>query len=141
MEASLLIIIAFTFAIGAAVFRFTIPLAHRYQLVDVPNGRRRHDKEMPIIGGVSLLLTWLAGIILYSMLKPVWLYDNFASLWPIGVGVSILTILGLVDDLRGVGPVGKLFFQLIAATIVLAFEPKAHGFCIDRKSTRLNSSH
>jgi UDP-GlcNAc:undecaprenyl-phosphate GlcNAc-1-phosphate transferase len=46
------------------------------------------------------------------------------------VSLSILIVLGLVDDTRGLKPWPKLVFQSVAAVILIAFEPHVHSTCL-----------
>ncbi|MBI3558178.1 MAG: undecaprenyl/decaprenyl-phosphate alpha-N-acetylglucosaminyl 1-phosphate transferase [Deltaproteobacteria bacterium] len=130
MDLTLPTTIVATFIAGLTAFRFAIPLALRYKLVDVPNSRRRHARPMPIIGGAAVFAAWFVGVVTYCLLKPEWFLLNRASLLPIGVSITMLLSLGLVDDLRGLGPRLKLGVQLLAAINVITFEPIVHAFCL-----------
>ena len=130
MDLTLPTIIIATLITGLVAFHFAIPFALKHRLVDVPNSRRRHARPMPIIGGVTVFVAWFVGIALYCALRPDWFATNRASLLPIGLSLVLLLGLGLVDDLRGLGPKLKLTVQLMAAINVIAFEPIVHAFCL-----------
>ncbi len=130
MDLTLPTIIIATFIAGLIAFRIAIPLALKFHLVDVPNSRRRHARPMPIIGGATVFVAWFTGVALYCVLKPEWFALNRASLFPIGLSLVALLSLGLLDDLRGLGPKVKLGVQLLAAINVIAFEPIVHAFCL-----------
>jgi UDP-GlcNAc:undecaprenyl-phosphate GlcNAc-1-phosphate transferase len=118
------------FFFGSAAIRFAIPIALRWQLIDVPTSRRRHDHPMPIVGGAALFSAWFCGIFIYCISNQQWFHQNTAAVLSVMLSVALLVGLGLVDDLRGVGPGGKLLVQFAAAAIVLAFEPAVHSFCL-----------
>jgi UDP-GlcNAc:undecaprenyl-phosphate GlcNAc-1-phosphate transferase len=125
----------FSLLFGLAAFRFSIPLAHRWHLYDVPTSRRRHTRPMPIVGGATIFVTLAAATLFYGALNPHWLGEHAASLLSIGASTAILVALGLIDDLHGTGPAFKLFVQFLAASIVLAFEPNVHQFCVGWSQT------
>ncbi|MCP4204947.1 MAG: undecaprenyl/decaprenyl-phosphate alpha-N-acetylglucosaminyl 1-phosphate transferase [bacterium] len=114
-------------ALLAGVFTLALtPLAVRlavhFRAVDPPGGRKRHAQPMPRLGGIAI-----AGGIVFSLgLSLAFLSeDRFGGLsaqemiW-FGIAALIIFALGLTDDLVPLGPFTKLFFQLVAASIVVA---------------------
>jgi UDP-GlcNAc:undecaprenyl-phosphate/decaprenyl-phosphate GlcNAc-1-phosphate transferase len=113
-------------AVGAAylICVALIPLIWRIavhrRLLDLPDGtRRHHDHAIPRLGGVAVFISVLvvagAGAALDDRAHILFLLPFVAS---IAVGATILFVTGLVDDLVGVRPLGKLFAQSTAAIIV-----------------------
>ena len=47
------------FALTALLLIMLAPLAHKFGLVDRPNERKRHDGEIPLIGGVAMYFALL----------------------------------------------------------------------------------
>lgn len=99
-----------------------IRLAVKLRAFDVPGGRKHHGSAIPRLGGIAIV----AGIAIPVVLSLTMFSDRAArSLSPseiFGYVIAILIVLclGIVDDLRGVGPFQKLFFQLAAAALVVA---------------------
>ncbi len=88
-------------------------LAIRLQFVDVPDERKVHLRPIPRIGGIAMAVGAIAPV-LY------WQHDDpFVRAWL--AGASVLVVFGVLDDLRGLGPIAKFAGQIIAAllTIVL----------------------
>lgn len=112
--------------VAAAVTMLLTPavarLAVRLQAVDKPGGRRRHSQSTPRLGGIAIL----AGILI-SMVPSLLLFTREALqsvspnevLWLL-VAILIIFTVGLVDDIRRLSPFQKLFFQVVAASIVVA---------------------
>jgi len=99
-----------------------IRLAWRLQAVDVPVGRKKHPKVTPRLGGIAIT----AGIILSLVPSLIFLGRNSAAapspdelLWFL-LATLIVFGLGIADDIDPVGPLPKLLFQILAASIVVA---------------------
>ena len=108
---------AITMLLTPAVAR----LAVRLEAVDVPGGRRKHSRSTPRLGGIAIV----AGIALSLGPSLVMLMGSRPRslslkeiLW-FTVAVLVIFILGLVDDIFGLGPSKKLVFQTLAASIVV----------------------
>jgi UDP-GlcNAc:undecaprenyl-phosphate GlcNAc-1-phosphate transferase len=95
--------------------------ASRLGLVDAPDARKVHVRSVPRLGGLAIL-----GATVWAMiLVPLWTPGDFApaiwrGLWPLAAGVALVFAVGLLDDVRGLGPWPKLAVQVIAAGIVMA---------------------
>lgn len=92
---------------------------HR-RLLDLPDDtRRHHGRPIPRLGGVAVFVSVLVvagvGAALDDRAHILFLLPFVAS---IAVGATILFITGLVDDIVGVRPLGKLIAQSAAAIIV-----------------------
>ena len=111
--------IAATVALTALVKR----LALRWNLVDQPNHRSVHRKPIPRVGGIAIVGGFIVGLTYFYLLQTffedlAWVID-FPDKW-ILLGAGIMFILGLTDDLLDVKPRVKLFFQALAAFVVVS---------------------
>jgi len=129
MNILLLLVIA-TFLISQPILSLAIRFAYRFNLLDHPCPRRRHRKPTPIVGGLSIFLTWALAIGAYSFFKPDWIHANFISLVPMSVGLAILLLVGVVDDVKGLSPKPKFFFQLLATLVMMIFDPRLHSLVL-----------
>jgi UDP-GlcNAc:undecaprenyl-phosphate/decaprenyl-phosphate GlcNAc-1-phosphate transferase len=101
----------------AAITPAVIGLARRLGAVDVPSDPRKvHREPVPTLGGLAIVAGFL-GALGVARLLP-----DFAELFrdtsePIGllVGVGVIAVIGLVDDLRPLPPSVKLAGQIVAA--------------------------
>ena len=124
---TLLIIAGGMLAAGSTAYLVTgiiCRAAHRLSLLDDPNFRSTHTVPTPRLGGVAIVSAFVVGM-LYFLLAAVaypslrvLFFDN-PSVWLLA-GASIMALTGLVDDLKGLKPIGKLSLQLFAAGIVTA---------------------
>jgi len=108
---------------------YSIKIAEKIGAIDIPkDDRRMRKKTMPKLGGVAVIAGFaVSTIYLISVMSiegSIDLFDeNFylKKLLGIGIGVIIIAITGIIDDTKTLKPWQKLFGQLLAAIIVVAF--------------------
>jgi UDP-GlcNAc:undecaprenyl-phosphate/decaprenyl-phosphate GlcNAc-1-phosphate transferase len=86
-------------------------IAIKYGFVDKPDFRKVHKNIMPRLGGLSIVLGTLAGLI--------YLAPKSDYLLPIMIGGLIVLIIGILDDKYQLSPKSKFIGQLIAACVVV----------------------
>jgi UDP-GlcNAc:undecaprenyl-phosphate/decaprenyl-phosphate GlcNAc-1-phosphate transferase len=111
---ALLIAAVITFALTPVAMR----AAWRLGVVDRPGGRRIHDRPIPLLGGVAILL----GIVV-AVLPNLDVDRRYASIL---IGAGLICLLGVFDDRFGIPPLPKLLGQIACAAI-----PVATGMTID----------
>jgi UDP-N-acetylmuramyl pentapeptide phosphotransferase/UDP-N-acetylglucosamine-1-phosphate transferase len=93
----------------------------RLRALDIPNGRSSHTRPMPRMGGLGIVAAFgLLLPLLWVMLLPKatnWIYAT-------KLGIALLSYIviagvGLIDDLRRIGPLAKYLGQLGAALITI----------------------
>ncbi len=104
-------------ALTAIATRLLYPLALRWGWTDAPDGvRKRHQGEVPLIGGLAILMGILGGVWIQGFLaKPV------LPEWRIWlVCISILAMVGFVDDFtHRVSPALRMLVQIVVALIAI----------------------
>jgi UDP-GlcNAc:undecaprenyl-phosphate GlcNAc-1-phosphate transferase len=96
---------------SATILGLLSPLAPRLRLLDHPNERRKtHAQPVPLIGGIAIF----GGILLsVSMSIPL---DR-----PLAYGLSgaaLLVVVGMLDDILGLGPKLRIVAQIAAALLL-----------------------
>ena len=93
--------------------------------IDYPSNRRVNDHPVPRCGGIALYLGFLAGCLtLYlGVTQFGWRVTDLYIVKDIQypsllMGISIMFIVGLIDDIVQISPMQKLAGQFLAATIV-----------------------
>lgn len=100
-------------AFVALLIHMLRPAALRVGLVDDPGGRKKHQGSIPLIGGVAIVLSFaLSSLVFVPIVAP---YR------PMFVGLALLVIVGVMDDLRELAPRNKLAHQLIAAVLMTSW--------------------
>ena len=108
---NLLLPAAASFALTLLAIFALRPLAIAVDLVDRPGGRKTHFGDVPIVGGLAMLL----GIVLGGGLLPPQATPSTAFL----AACSVLVTVGLVDDRFEISPWARLPVQVVAATILM----------------------
>jgi len=98
-------------------YRFSRPGSRLY-ILDHPNDRSLHRDATPRTGGVAIL----AGIAVGGGWLAATIGLPASLLWP-GIGVILLALVGLVDDISELGPLPRLMVQFIAAWPLLDLLP------------------
>lgn len=115
-------LIALTFAAALVVGLVVTPIvrefAHRRHLLDQPGGRKVHQVPVPRLGGVAMAIAFGFAIAGATIADPdlgstLGLRPNRAP--AILVGVGLLLLVGIVDDIRGMKAMVKLTFQVAIA--------------------------
>lgn len=111
-------------------------LARRWGLVDQPDGRRKiHKQPIPVCGGVAVYIAASATIAAALWLMPEFrdgIGPKWSSFLALFLAASVIAVVGLIDDSRGMRGRYKLAGQVLAALIVVA------GGVLVREVTVLN---
>jgi UDP-GlcNAc:undecaprenyl-phosphate/decaprenyl-phosphate GlcNAc-1-phosphate transferase len=100
-------------------------VALHYGIVDQPDRlRKMHQSPVAYLGGVAIFLGLLAGLAISQYLslhrrEPGWPSANPGVKFSIVLGALLIMLLGLLDDLQGVKPLGKILGQAAVATFLL----------------------
>ena len=117
---SYLLIFLISFVLSLALVPLSRLLAFRYRVLDVPDGRKRHGKAMPYLGGVAILISFHAIVIgclsslfvlrtsgVVERIFP-WvsqevphIYAVMGKLMALLIGSVGMFSLGLIDDILG----------------------------------------
>ncbi|HAU31642.1 MAG: Glycosyl transferase, family 4, conserved region-containing protein [Desulfotomaculum sp. 46_296] len=81
-------------------------LAFAWGAVDLPNPRKVHQHVMPRLGGLAI---YVAFVIPLFLTMPVSLFIGLIT------GISLIVLIGVIDDIKGISPWLKLGGQILAA--------------------------
>ena len=109
MKYFLIVIVAFV--ISFAVTPFAIKIAPKINAMDVPkDARRMHTKAMPRFGGISMFLGTETALALFL--------HNDPKVLTILFGGACIYVIGVIDDIRGMGAKLKFILQILTAIVV-----------------------
>jgi UDP-GlcNAc:undecaprenyl-phosphate GlcNAc-1-phosphate transferase len=115
-------ILALTILGAFAATVLGVPLVSRgaraLGLYAFPTYDRWHSEAVPKVGGVAMVVPLLATIALAGAVE----------LRPLAVAVTLMFLLGLVDDVRQIRPATKLVGQMLVATTFLMLSPPIRIF-------------
>lgn len=111
------------FFVALALSLFLTPLARRLSLrwgiEAVPGGRRQHKDRVPKLGGLSLTVAYLAGLIpIYLLLPPIG--DDALRLRGVVLGTLVLFVGGLIDDRWELSPWSQFAIQIAGTLIAIS---------------------
>ena len=102
---ALVIVVLLTLAVGG--------MARLLGAVDEPGGRRLHTAPIPRLGGLALFFGVMVPSLAFLKLSS----ETRGLL----LGMTVATLVGAIDDFRGLRPLEKLGGQIAAAVIPVAF--------------------
>ena len=82
-------------------------------ILDNPSARKIHSAPVPLMGGAAIYVAFIAALALWGERS----YIN--EVVGIFVGATLVSIVGALDDSRGMGSYLKLLFQVAAAFILI----------------------
>ena len=102
-----------TFLLGLILTFVARFLANKIGAVALPKKDRWHKKPTALLGGVSILLSFLIGYFIFG--------PKSRTVYLILTSSTFLFFVGLIDDFRKIKPHTKLIAQLIASGFIVYF--------------------
>ena len=129
MQASLFLLFGFLFAVslGMVIIPRILVISHKKRLYDVPDARKVHTMPVPRLGGLSFFPVILMSMFLVIGFR-LYFWDvnvsglSFNMLYEylfLFVGMTLLYLVGVCDDLVGVGYRYKFAVQIAAAFLLV----------------------
>ena len=115
---------AIVFAASAGVAFIATPLVRRISLrlgwIDHPSDRKVHPRPTPTAGGLAIFAGVVAGLAVSRVLPSLaGLHETTSVLDASLVAAFVIVLVGLIDDTRGLSPLGKLAGQVLAAGLLV----------------------
>lgn len=107
-------IFGIAFVVALIVTPFTVKLAHKAGILDVPDGNRRiHKRPIPRFGGLAIFagIAVAMCVIAYLSRYDVYYFSKIIKVLIVGVFVYLL---GVADDIYNLTPKIKLMGQIVA---------------------------
>jgi UDP-GlcNAc:undecaprenyl-phosphate/decaprenyl-phosphate GlcNAc-1-phosphate transferase len=117
------------FAISLILTLLLSPVARRIALslgaVDRPSRRKVHKKIIARFGGLSIfasfLIAMLFGLNFHGLYGINFSARDISGLVGVMIGGALITLIGLVDDLKGLSAFEKLIGQIVASGVAVYF--------------------
>lgn len=94
--------------------------AFRRKIGDYPGTRKIHTRFIPRLGGLGIIAGFGIGLFVAALLQPEVFSKSPYSFTGIGAGLLLVIALGVYDDVKGIGSLGKLIVQFVAASLVIS---------------------
>jgi UDP-GlcNAc:undecaprenyl-phosphate GlcNAc-1-phosphate transferase len=93
----------------------------RLGLVDAPGGRKVHIGAVPRLGGVAVVLSASLALVLVTTFGPSTIDPGtLRAMLPFFIACGLIFLVGLFDDVRGLGPGAKLLIEFAAAAVIMS---------------------
>ncbi len=114
----LLYIAAFATAFGVSLVStpFAKRMSIRFNAIDYPKKRGMHNRPIPRMGGLAIFLGFFVSVLMLVFFLPSMRTVEFLGFV---VGAFIIFGIGVYDDIHHIRARVKLFFQIIAALVVI----------------------
>ena len=98
-----------------------IKLSSRFGLLDKPDQRRIHQRAVPKLGGLAIFLSMALTFCVAALLHPAVAVDLLdPKSIAIFVGITVMLLLGIYDDLFQASWMWKFTIQIVAACFVIS---------------------
>ncbi len=132
---------AFSFIFSLILTPLFRRIALRFKILDIPSARKVHISPQPLLGGLALYFSFTVTILLnLILLKILWNSPNLLSLipqsilgkippfqrevskiLPFAVGGTLIMLIGLIDDIKGMSASVKIFSSALVALLMVFF--------------------
>lgn len=116
MSQALYISITISFAITTFLVMVFRPLARTIGLVDVPNERKVHTGEIPLVGGIAIFCAVFIAHLSSLFFAPIGdIVVDYGTFYTAG---GLLLVVGMIDDFRHLSPTFRLISEVVAALLI-----------------------
>ncbi len=107
------LILILTFSFVVLFMPIIKEIAIHIGAMDIPNGRKVHNKPIPRLGGLGIYSGFLLGYVIFG-------YQSI-QMNSVLIGSFIILITGIIDDIKPIRARHKLIGQIIAASVIPLF--------------------
>ncbi len=94
-------------------------LAFKAGAIDIPKDERRmHSKPIALMGGAAIIAGFMVAV-LFDLITVPGILPLSKELLGLLAGISVIALMGILDDILTLGSKAKLAFQLVAALSVV----------------------
>lgn len=116
----LVIISLIALVVSLAVTPAIRALAVHFEIGDYPSVRKIHKTFIPRMGGIGIIVGFASGLAIAGLFMPSVFSQSPFNLGGIVISLLLIIGLGIYDDIHGIGSLGKLIVQVMAASIVIS---------------------
>jgi UDP-GlcNAc:undecaprenyl-phosphate GlcNAc-1-phosphate transferase len=87
------------------------PVASKLGLIDIPDARKQHQKQTPLIGGLAVYIGLMVALFIFIPVSDTTAYMLSTA--------SLVMLIGLIDDIKDLGVKVRLLVQVTASLIMI----------------------
>jgi UDP-GlcNAc:undecaprenyl-phosphate GlcNAc-1-phosphate transferase len=111
-----------TLALSWLLTPIMLRLALRFSVMDVPDARKAQSSPVPYLGGLAIVGSFAITVLVAALvIQPTSGVGALAAVLGAGLGLSLM---GLLDDLRGLNPFLRLALEIAAGVVVYVTTPQ-----------------
>ncbi len=119
---NIIMIFSIAFVVSFFMTPFVKNLAVKLNAIDVPKDERRvHKKPIPRLGGLAILAGFIMALIYYFIMVGLDSVVFDSKIVGLLLGIIIIEVAGIWDDIKPIRAWTKLGFQILAAAVVVGF--------------------
>jgi len=107
---------AVSFLISSLATPLNKKLAFKIGAIAYPNERTMHVKPMPVAGGLAIYAGFTITVVMFV---PIVVSGNITQFSGLIIGATVITFVGLLDDIYNLSARIRIIFQVLAALIVI----------------------
>ena len=108
-----LYILIFAFSLSAVLTPIMGAIALRLSIVDMPGGRKIHEKITPLLGGIAIVIAFNTALLFNMILGQ--------KMVAILLGGIIVAVISLIDDWKDISAKVKLLVQIGVVLVMVCF--------------------
>lgn len=96
-------------------------LAKKMGAIAYPGGRHVHSRPIPRLGGIAIYGAFWISVWIFQISGSIQIMEKNPNMqiWGLFIGSTIILLAGIWDDILGMRPLVKLFWQFAAAAVLL----------------------
>ena len=91
-------------------------------ILDKPDDRKVHSKPIPILGGIAIYFGFIIAVIVGLLIANLFAFKlDLIPIIGILICATLMVLVGILDDVRGISALTKFIFQLVIAGVAIYF--------------------
>ena len=95
------------------VHPYILKIARSKNIVDNPDARKLQRIPVPVLGGISVVFGILVGAVCFN------LYGNFNDMLPVLVAMTLIMVVGMIDDIIELSPRIRFIIEIVLVSIII----------------------
>lgn len=92
---------------------YILRIARQKGIVDNPDARKLQRVPVPIMGGIAVVFGLLVGVMCFTLLS------EFDALLPVFTSVTVMMLVGMVDDITGLSPRTRFIVEILLVVFLI----------------------